>query len=274
VSILALEKAPHALLERFTPWVPAATPSNAMAMQKPTLSVVIPAFNEAQLISSTLASVVAVKNHYNGPVEIIVVDNNSTDATAEIARSCGATVVFEAFNQIARARNAGAAAAKGDYLIFLDADTRLQGDILDKVASHLSSGQIIGGGAWAVPDTNWLGQLLFKYFINYALALKNVTTGAFLYCQRTAFERAGGFDETLYAAEEFAFAKRLQAAGKKEHKKWAIITYHKNHRVITSARRFGKLGGLEMLLQNAHLLWNPLQKLQRKDQCRFWYEGR
>ena len=56
-------------------------------------------------------------------VELIVCDNNSTDRTAEIARNAGARVVFEPVNQIARARNRGAAAATGDWLIFVDADS-------------------------------------------------------------------------------------------------------------------------------------------------------
>ncbi len=55
--------------------------------------------------------------------EMIVADNNSRDRTPEIAREHGAIVVFEPINQISRARNAGAKAARGRYLIFLDADT-------------------------------------------------------------------------------------------------------------------------------------------------------
>ena len=62
--------------------------------------------------------------------ELIVCDNNSTDRTAEIARAAGATVVFEPVNQIARARNSGAAAATGDWLIFVDADSHPSADCL------------------------------------------------------------------------------------------------------------------------------------------------
>ncbi len=88
------------------------------------VSVVIPAFNEARLLGETLRHVQAALTVFTSRgwgVEIIVCDNNSTDATAEIARAAGATVVFEPENQIARARNSGAAAATGDWLIFVDA---------------------------------------------------------------------------------------------------------------------------------------------------------
>ena len=242
---------------------------------KPSISVVIPAFNEAEFIAATYKSVfITATAHYTGHVEIIVVDNNSTDKTGEIASSLGAIVVFEAKNQIARARNAGAKKATGDYLVFVDADTLLIGDILDKVSTNLSSGTVIGGGAWTEPDSKGIGYLLFKYGINYLLALKNITVGPFLYCEREAFFRVGGFDESYYAGEEFTLARRLKEEGKKENKSWKIIKYHPGHRIITSSRRFGRFGGLEMLFKNVHLLWKMDNKLKQKNQCKFWYDNR
>jgi glycosyltransferase involved in cell wall biosynthesis len=102
---------------------------------RPSISIVIPAYNESDYLGDTLAAVGEAAASYAGPVEIIVVDNNSTDDTAKIAAAGGAVVVFEGKNQIARARNAGAAVASGDCLVFVDADTRLEGDILRKVAA-------------------------------------------------------------------------------------------------------------------------------------------
>lgn len=240
----------------------------------PGISIVIPAYNEADYLELTLASAQAAAAVYGGPVEIIVVDNNSTDNTGDIARTLGATVVFEPKNQIARARNAGAAVASGDYLVFLDADTRLQGDILTKVAKNLATGQVIGGGAWIEPDSRGPGRLLFKYPVNFLLTLENVTVGPFLYCEREAFLKVGGFDEEFYAAEEFVLAKRMKAEGRKVNKAWKIIKHDKGHRVVTSSRRLGKFGGLEMALRNVHLLWKSGQKLRQKDQCSFWYRAR
>lgn len=242
---------------------------------KSSISVVIPAYNEAKFIAETYKSVfISAAAHYNGHVEIIVVDNNSTDKTAEIAASLGAIVVYEAKNQIARARNAGAKKATGDYLVFVDADTLLIGDILDKVSNNLSSGVVIGGGAWTVPDSKGIGYFIFKYGINYLLALKNITVGPFLYCDRQAFFRVGGFDESYYAGEEFTLARRLKKEGKKDNKSWKIIKYHPEHRIITSSRRFGRFGGLEMAFKNIHLLWKMDHKLKQKSECKFWYDDR
>ena len=249
-----------------------ASADSTYAMQA--ISIVIPAFNEADYIEATLASVHEVVKQYPGEVEVIVVDNNSTDGTGDIARRCGARVVFEAKNQIARARNAGAAVASGDYLVFIDADTSIHGNILEKVIDTLSSGKFIGGGAWAKPDSGWFQRLMFDFFINYPLALKNVTVGPFLYCERAAFERVGGFDESMYAAEEFSLASRLKKEGEKTNRKWKIIRHHKSHDIITSSRKFSKLGGLEIIEQNTRLLWKPHAKLRQKDQCAFWYDAR
>ena len=238
---------------------------------KPSISVVIPAYNEENYLGPTLASAKAAAVTYAGPVEIIVVDNNSTDGTGELARSLGATVVFEAENQIARARNAGAAVASGDCLVFLDADTRIEGDVFDKVAANLATGKIVGGGAWVEPDSRGMGRLFFKYLVNFMLSLANVTVGPFLYCERETFRKAGGFDEEFYAAEEFVLARRMKAEGRKTNRAWKIITHDKGHRIVTSSRRFGRLGGLGMAFSNVHLLWRSGKKLRQKKSCSFWY---
>src|SRR5882724_1071379 len=91
------------------------------------ISVVVPAFNEERLLPPTLRSTRAAAGAFDARGwrwELIVCDNNSTDRTGEIARAGGAEVVFEPVNQIARARNTGAASAGGDWLVFVDADSR------------------------------------------------------------------------------------------------------------------------------------------------------
>jgi len=90
------------------------------------ISIVIPAFNEERLLGESLAQIKVAANVFiktGWQTELIVCDNNSTDRTAEIARTAGALVVFEPINQIARARNTGASAATGGWLIFVDADS-------------------------------------------------------------------------------------------------------------------------------------------------------
>ena len=88
--------------------------------------VIIPAFNEADYLPSTLEAIQRASEHLRGradvDVEVIVVDNNSTDETAAIAEAMGATVVGEPVQGIGRARNRGASVAEGDVLVFVDAD--------------------------------------------------------------------------------------------------------------------------------------------------------
>ena len=87
------------------------------------ITFVIPAWNEESVLGATLEAVSAATRHVAEPTEIIVVDDSSTDRTAEIARRHGARVVTVQHRQISATRNAGARAAQGDSLIFIDADT-------------------------------------------------------------------------------------------------------------------------------------------------------
>ena len=109
------------------------------------ISIVVPAFNEERLLGESLAQIKSAASAFaqrGWDFELIVCDNNSTDRTAEIARAAGATVVFEPVNQIARARNSGAAAATGDWLIFVDADSHPSAGLFAEVAEQINSGAV------------------------------------------------------------------------------------------------------------------------------------
>jgi len=96
------------------------------------ISVIVPAFNEEKFIARSLRKIKAATDAFAATgwdSEIIVCDNNSTDRTAEKARAAGATVVLEPVNQISRARNRGASAATGDWLVFVDADSYPSGKL-------------------------------------------------------------------------------------------------------------------------------------------------
>src|SRR5215471_8792243 len=106
------------------------------------VSIIVPAFNEERLIGGSLARIKEAMPAFlakQWETELIVCDNNSTDSTAELARAAGAKVVFEAINQIARARNAGAAAASGDWLIFIDADSYPSRELFAEAAEEMET---------------------------------------------------------------------------------------------------------------------------------------
>ena len=114
------------------------------------ISVVVPAFNEEKFIARSLRKIKAATDAFAATgweSEIIVCDNNSTDRTAEKARASGAIVVFEPVNQISRARNKGASAAKGDWLVFVDADSYPSRELFADLSAAIQSGKHLGGGA-------------------------------------------------------------------------------------------------------------------------------
>lgn len=105
----------------------------------PDVSIIVPAFNEEKLLAGSLRAVTAAAERAFGAAglrwELVVCDNNSTDRTAEIARAAGARVIFEPVNQIGRARNTGAAAASGRWLLFIDADSQPSAALLADAAA-------------------------------------------------------------------------------------------------------------------------------------------
>src|SRR5262245_11430158 len=114
------------------------------------VSVVVPAFNEEKLLGATLRSIEAALESFRRrqwEAEVVVCDNNSTDQTAALARSAGAIVVFEPVNQIGRARNAGAAKATGDWVIFVDADSHPSPELFADVAQEIEAGKCLAGGS-------------------------------------------------------------------------------------------------------------------------------
>ena len=182
-------------------------------MQHPTpqLSIVIPAWNEAEFLPRTLAALDAAIGEAGVSAECIVVDNASTDATAGIARQHGARVVHEPERRIARARNAGAAAAHAGWLLFLDADTLVEAGHLQAICRALEA-DAAGGGATVALDRDLRGPTAWGLALWNALSRRfGLAAGCFLFVRRDLHQTLGGFDERLYAGEELGYSRRLRA---------------------------------------------------------------
>lgn len=217
----------------------------------PQYTIIVPAFDEEVWLAKSLPAIRQAMDAVDCSGELIVVDNNSTDATAAVAERHGAKVVFEPINQISRSRNAGARLAQGAYLIFVDADTLITADLLKAALANLESGTCCGGGALIRFDTllPWHMQKLVGLWDWISLTF-GYAAGAFVYCLRDGFDAIGGYSEAVYASEEIWLSRDLQRWGRKRELSFRIIT---DHHVTTSARKLGQpirntLGVLLMVL--------------------------
>jgi len=124
-----------------------ARPFPALASEPMRFSVVVPAHNEEQLLSSGLDAIAEANRSVAGEVEVIVVANRCTDRTVEIARAAGARVVVNDARNIAAVRNAGAATATGDVFVSIDADCVMSPFAFSEMERLLRTGRYVGGGA-------------------------------------------------------------------------------------------------------------------------------
>ena len=238
------------------------------------ISFVVPAFNEEKLLGNCLLSIDAAVQANARPeftTEIIVADNNSTDATPSIAKDAGAIVVFEPINQISRARNAGASAATGDWLVFLDADSELSALLLADLLALVDEHSCIGcGSLMAMPDLPFWARRMLALWSAISIVC-NWAAGSFIACRADAFRTIGGFSTEFYAAEEIDFSRRLKKLAKKRKQKFKIL---RAHPLQTSNRKVALYSGSEMLRKILPLLRHPAKSLRDKQYLDIWYGGR
>jgi len=238
------------------------------------ISVVVPAFNEERLLPDALDGIRAATGALDArgwESELIVCDNNSTDETAALARGRGAKIVFEPFNQIARARNTGAVHASGDWLIFVDADSRPTRELFEDAAAAIAGGRCVAGGSTVRLDTD---RFVARFFVGLWNALSRMCkwgAGSFVFCEAAAFREIGGFSRTLYAGEEidlFARFKRLaRATGR-------TVVILDRHPLATSDRKVRLYSVREHFAFLLKVSLSAGRALRDRDACFPWYDGR
>lgn len=232
-------------------------------------SVIIPAYNEESLLPSTLASLFQAMDTIPLKGEVIVVDNNSTDSTHNVAEKFGTRVVFEPVRQIARARNSGARAANGEFLIFLDADTILPPELLQDALDLLSNENCCGGGTLLSFDSQLpLLAATLVGFWNWLSKTGKLAAGSFIFCLSRGFAAIEGFDESIYAGEEVTFSRKLKAWGRINKLTFTIIT---DRPVLTSARKFHWYSSFHLALLLMLFTIFPFG-LRSQALCNFWYK--
>ena len=238
------------------------------------ISIVIPAFNEALLLGATLESIRQAARAFEDAgwtSEIVVCDNNSTDTTPEIARAAGATVVFEPINQIARARNTGAAAATGDWLIFVDADSHPTAGLFADVANAIKSGSCLAGGTTLRLNERFFVADIITGVWNLSSRLGHWLAGAVIFVEAAAFREIGGFSTKLFAGEELELCQRLKALAKVSKRR--IVVLHRNP-LVTSARKMRLYTPKEHLRFLLRALFNHKRTLGSSEEAHLWYDGR
>ena len=239
------------------------------------VSVVIPAFNEEKLLPATLASVQAAASAFlsrGWTWECVVCDNNSTDGTAACARAGGATVVFEPVNQIGRARDAGARAATGEWLVFIDADSTPSPALFAAIADQISAGRALGGGSTVELES---GTPRSARFVcggwNLWSRLVRWAAGSCVWVEAAVFREVGGFGTEYYAGEEVFLSRRLKTIVRRRGRRFVILA---DHPLRTSSRKLKLYTVTEAARFFFRMLFTAGRAAKRPENCDIWYDGR
>ena len=240
-------------------------PGSARAYDHAVISFIIPAHDEAVLIGATLGAIHAAACELGEGYEIVVVDDASTDATAAIAQAHGARVLPVTHRHIAATRNAGARAAQGARLVFVDADTLIDARVLRAALRALDAGAVGGGATVRMSGTlAWHERVMVAIAVP-VLRLTRIAPGCFFFCTSQAFERAGGFDEALYAAEDVALSHALA-----RHGRFVLL----RETVTTSERKLRTFGVAEHLGLVWRLARHGRGALRSREHLSLWYDKR
>ena len=229
------------------------------------ISFIVPAYNEELELPSTIAAIRAAAESAHQEYEIIVVDDASTDATTKVAAAADAQVVSINRRQIAAARNAGARAAHGQILFFVDADTHINSTHLVDAIAALEAG-CAGGGARVMTDgviPLW-GRIFVRTFCTIYFAL-NLGAGAFLFTTRRNFDAIGGFDEQFFIGEEIYFSLALRRVGR-----FKVL----REPILTSGRKLRIYSARHILLRSCAIMIRGTRAARSRDKLELWYDGK
>lgn len=193
------------------------------------LSFIIPAYNESRYIERCIRSIQSnVEGVYEH--EIILIDNASTDNTAEIAESLGVQVLTKDHKfTISAVRNTGVEASKGDILIFIDGDVYLHDSWIENVPpvlERLQREDWLAGSVYAVdPDATWIPHVWFQPWFDKQEQVTFIN-GGHLLMTRELFDRIGGFDVSMETGEDHEICERAKAAGAAVNNLPELIAVH------------------------------------------------
>lgn len=256
-----------------------------MEEDRPKLSLIIPAFNEALYLPRLLDTVDAARTAYRhgaGQIEVIVADNDSTDETPRIAAERGCRVEHIEKRLIAAVRNGGAAVARGEIVAFADADFRIHPETFNYIDDVMADSAYIGGATGLTMERWSLGITATWYLVMPPLWLLRMDGGVW-FCRRSDFLETGGFDESRPMGEDVAFLSRLKRLGASRRPKQRLATRFTARHLglspalaINSARKWDKHGDWHMIFDVFRGAFNLLFARHKVKEyaTRYWYEDR
>jgi glycosyltransferase involved in cell wall biosynthesis len=207
----------------------------------PRISLIVPAWNEQRLLPALLESVGAACRSWDagdGALEVVVADNASTDATAAIAAAAGCRVAPVAPRVIAAVRNGGAAAAHGEVLAFIDADSRIHERTFSAIEDTLASPAVIAGATGIVWE-RWSAGIAATWAVGAAVTALTGMDAGVVFCRREDFLAVGGYNENRLFAEDVEFLLALRRRGRTRGQR---LARPRGVRAVSSARKFDRHG--------------------------------
>ena len=214
------------------------------------LSIIIPTYNEEKYLPKLLS---CIKKQSYENYELIVADADSKDKTRQIAKRYGCKVVNGGMPAVGR--NNGAKAAKGNILLFLDADVQFDKNFLKNAVNEMQKRKLYVAGCYIKPFGNNAIDKIFFGIFNLWIAITQFfypnASGGGIFCKRDAHKKANGFDETIKLSEDMNYVKRCSKFGK-----FGIL---KSAMAYVSVRRFEKEGrfkvGFKLLLSGIYRIF-------------------
>ena len=205
------------------------------------LSVIIPTLNEEKYLPQLLDS---IKGQVFSDYEIIVSDGQSIDRTRAIAREYGCRVIDSSDKLCpAHQRNKGAEIAKGETLLFLDADTRLPSGFLQNIYTEFQKRNLGSAGFYLEFDSAHrfykIYDGLYRFLCFFGQYLKPASIGVGIMARKDLHQMINGFDETIFIGEDYDYTTRICRKGKFRMLKSSFIYF--------SPRRLEKEGRFRVL---------------------------
>ncbi len=236
-------------------------------------SLIIPAHNEENYLFRLLETVEKARDRYAGgagAIEVLVVDNDSTDATAEVAERWGCRVVCERNRVIAAARNRGARSARGEVLAFVDADSRIHPETFNAIDRALATGKVVAGATGVKLERMSIGIAITYAVIVPLVWITKMDTGV-VFCLKEDFLTVGGYNDKRLFGEDVQFLWNLKRLGQTRGQK---LTRIRSFKAITSTRKFDKHGDwhyLSMLARGP--FWMIFSRYRLKEVAQdYWYD--